>query len=310
MITNVKISVEGYYTVQVVQGGIIVHERKRSKNMILNQGKNNFFSGNFPLAGAFAFCAAGSGSTAVAATDTGLETEIKRTNTYLTGAGNCGTTIAGRVVTLRRTFDFPAESGSVNYRELGFSNSGATAANLWSRVIISGGVVSLTAGQNLRVVYDLEVTFSPSSQQTGAITISGWPVPPATTTNATWDLQEVPIASVSTAGVVSMVSGIEPYSGTVTCTSYTGAITLSSFGSASSGGSAISNSHASASWDTYSSGSFTRTCTFAYCTPSSFSSTSIKAFKYGNFLTIIFNDNQTKTNSYRLRYNGLALSLS
>jgi hypothetical protein len=51
---------------------------------------------------------------------TGLINEQKRTNTYLTGSGNCGTTQVVNQFQNRRTYDFTAETGTVNYTEIGF----------------------------------------------------------------------------------------------------------------------------------------------------------------------------------------------
>jgi hypothetical protein len=81
------------------------------------------------------------------------------------------------------------ESGSVNYTELGWSYSSSPGNNLFSRTLISGGTVSLVSGQSLRVVYELSITVSPSTETTEALSISGWPVSPATNTNVTWKIQ-------------------------------------------------------------------------------------------------------------------------
>lgn len=118
-----------------------------------------------------------------AVNQTGLASESKRTNTYLTGTGNCGRTQASNVFTYRRTYDFSAEVGNVNYTELGVSESGTVAANLNTRTLISGGTVSVLIGQQLRVIYDLVVTFTPASSTPGNWAITGWPVAPSTTTD-------------------------------------------------------------------------------------------------------------------------------
>ncbi len=54
---------------------------------------------------------------------TALTTFTKDHSAYLTGAGNCGTTRSGSVITHRRTFDFSAEGGSITYNELGVAGT-------------------------------------------------------------------------------------------------------------------------------------------------------------------------------------------
>ena len=309
MTPNINLSVEGYYKIMVMQDGAIVNERPFAKNMILNQGKDSVMGGAHTFASTFRYCAAGSGSTAVSATDTGLVTEIVRTGTLLTGSGNCGTTIASQTVTMRRTFDFPVETGSVNYRELGFSGTASSGANLWSRVLISGGVVSLVSGQSLRVVYDLAVTFAPTGTQSETIVISGWPVSPATNTDATWALQDVGISTVSNEGN-AVNADIFDTNRTPICTAVSGAITISPFGSNPTGGSAITGASKSGSWGSYTNGTYTRTASFDYCSAGSFSSTAISGYYYNTAIVVKFDQNQTKANTHKLRYNGYTITLS
>jgi hypothetical protein len=106
---------------------------------------------------------------------TGLDTEVARTGTYLTGAGNCGSTLAGAVNTHQRTFDFPIEASDQTYNEVGFSDLSAAGANLNMRGIFAGAPVSVLTGQQLRVIYFVLVTVSPISPRDREVTISGWP---------------------------------------------------------------------------------------------------------------------------------------
>lgn len=112
---------------------------------------------------------------------TGLSVESKRTNNYLTGVGNCGATRSGAVYTMKRTYDFTAEVGAVTYEEVGFSNASGSGANLFSRIKLTAGV-PLVAGQQLRVIYELDVTVSPTVSTPITASIANWPVAPATTT--------------------------------------------------------------------------------------------------------------------------------
>lgn len=103
-----------------------------------------------------------------------LAVESKRTSTYLTGSANCGTVWTGNVAAHKRTYDFSVESGSVTYAEIGFSNTASVGSNLFSRILL-GSTVPLVAGQALRVVYTLSITWTPSTPQAVAVSpITGW----------------------------------------------------------------------------------------------------------------------------------------
>lgn len=106
---------------------------------------------------------------------TGLTTEVKRTNTYLTGVGNCGTTYTADegLMVMRRTFDFTVETGDVTYTEIGFANSATVAANLFSRILLSSPV-ALIEDDALRVVYDLSIQLAWYAPRALSPSISGW----------------------------------------------------------------------------------------------------------------------------------------
>jgi hypothetical protein len=106
---------------------------------------------------------------------TGLFAEVKRSSTYLTGSGNCGTTLSGSLFTHQRTFDFPVETGDVTYSEVGFGASATVAQNLYMRGIFSGAPVSVLTGQQIRVIYYFLLTVSPTSPRDGEVAVSGWP---------------------------------------------------------------------------------------------------------------------------------------
>lgn len=136
---------------------------------------------------------------------TGLASESKRSNTYLTGSGNCGTTQVSTTFTNRRTYDFTAEVSNQNYTELGWSDSGSASNNLNSRTLISGGTVSVLTGQQLRVIYDISSTVGPSASTPGTWPITGWPVSPATTTDGDYILANPSSIwpSISTSGTAT-----------------------------------------------------------------------------------------------------------
>lgn len=134
---------------------------------------------------------------------TQLGTELKRTNTYLTGAPNCQTifTLVTNIFAMRRTYDFTAEVAPVNYTEVGVGWSATAPANLFSRILL-GAPVAVAAGQLLRVTYELQLTLFPLAAFAKTASISGWPVAPALTTNGTEALQLIGLQQVSTSGSV------------------------------------------------------------------------------------------------------------
>lgn len=131
----------------------------------------------------------------------GLFTESKRTNSYV--SGSCGTDILQpHQVEHFRTFDFSVESGSVTYNEVGMSHTATVAANLWCRVKLDTPV-SLISGQQFRVVYRLRVTYAPATPRTKTAVVPDWPISPATNTDGAeaWETQSFnPIASGGTTG--------------------------------------------------------------------------------------------------------------
>lgn len=133
---------------------------------------------------------------------TGLASEIKRTNSYVGGAGNCQTVVVSNTLQHRRTWDFAAEAGSATYRELGVSPYYASGNNLFSRILLDTPV-SLLAGQILRVTYELHVTLTPTTPQSLTANIAGWPVLPAVDTNGVQQWQYVGMSSVGSGGTTT-----------------------------------------------------------------------------------------------------------
>lgn len=120
---------------------------------------------------------------------TGLATEAKRSATYLTGSGNSETTRSTATFTHRRTYDFTAEVSNTNYSEVGFSVVATVASNLNTRALFAGGAVTVLIGQQLRVIYDFQVTVSPVTATNVEPTITGWPsLSQAVTADSTTDL--------------------------------------------------------------------------------------------------------------------------
>jgi hypothetical protein len=126
-------------------------------------------------------------------------TEVQRTNNYVTGVANCGTTIVGAALAFKRTFDFPTEVGGVTYREVAYSHSGSAAADIFSRIKLPVDL-TLVAGQRVRVIYTLTLTATPSALVSKTANIVGWPVAPSTTTDGTDRIQLLGFAQIDSTG--------------------------------------------------------------------------------------------------------------
>lgn len=291
----------------------VVDERAAS-NLILDQGLNQSLNGTAEFGNLTRYCARGTGSTAPANGDTGLVAEVgPRTNTYLTGAGNCGTTYASAAFTLRRTYDFPVEVSNQNYAELGWSYSSSVAANLFARSLVDGGTVSVLIGQQLRVIHDLTNNCSPTTTQADTLTIAGW-----ASTGGNWQWGGLGIDVVDTNGANSSAVGNAfdaSNTGGRLFKLFSAAATLNSWRTnATLNGSEI-YSAIGGSWAAYVAGSFTRTFSFPYIPAISGNSTSIRCYAIsGNTVTyelaFNFTNAQTKDSLHQLKMPGYSLTVA
>jgi hypothetical protein len=79
------------------------------------------------------------------------------------------------------------------------------ASNLFSRIKLTSGV-ALVAGQALRVVYSLAITFSPTTPQARTFPITGWPVLPSTSLDGDEQVIRPSVAGVTTSGATTAAS--------------------------------------------------------------------------------------------------------
>lgn len=130
---------------------------------------------------------------------TSLESEVSRSTSYLTGTGNCGSSILSDTLTLRRTYDFPTETSARNYTEIGVGWSGTRLApnTTFSRLRLPV-VIPVGISQLLRVVFQLQVKLAPTSSVSRPnVVINGvggaanWPIAPATNTNGSESMQAI-----------------------------------------------------------------------------------------------------------------------
>lgn len=80
-------------------------------------------------------------------------------------------------IMLRRTYDFPAETDSINYTEVGVSWQTTANSSLFSRVFLAGPV-TVEAEQQLRIRYELYISIpNTGSNPVVEPTLEGWPYP-------------------------------------------------------------------------------------------------------------------------------------
>ena len=321
MNNDIKIgpSIGGRYKVQILENGVVVKDNPWENNLILNSMLDTVCVGYVPQR-LTTYHVVGTGTTAPAVTDTALVNEVRRTNTYLTGAGNCGMSqpVAG-TFNIRRTYDHAIEVSAQNYTEHGLSN-GPTGTILYTRALFTAGTVTVDVGQQLRIIYDIVVVVSPSVLTPITVGGTGWPVLPATNCDGNMVLGDsgsligtlnVDGSGGNTWGILcnnpgfgfgamcdARAPGYSPYYGADM--GYAGAITNSSivYGSSS-----------------YVTGTYTFTLgPTGYATATSYSSTSIAGFcisniGYGyNLLHFKYDQPQTKANTHRLRYPSITIT--
>lgn len=151
----------------------VAMDRPEADNLILNQGLDYLGAGTTNWGSMGTYCVLGSGTTAPAFTDTGLVSEIRRTNNLLTTGTSTTDDVPTRTRTLQRTYDFPAETSGQNYAELGLSHSATATNNLSTRALIDGGTVAVATGQQARVVYKIIITLGTNAVMTPTSS-TGW----------------------------------------------------------------------------------------------------------------------------------------
>ena len=122
----------------------------------------------------------------------GLQSEAKRSNTQLiNNLVYCGSTFVGNVLTNMRTWDFTAETSSVNYTEVGIGWASNGPSNTFSRLLLPLPVY-VDNQQKIRLSYQLQVTVQPTSASARPDAfINGWTVnsPSGSTTMASESIQ-------------------------------------------------------------------------------------------------------------------------
>jgi hypothetical protein len=178
------------YTSRAQIGDVII-DSDNSQSMILSvpsDGLNLFVNVSQSFTGGKTF-------TIWKTSQTHLQGEVHRSSAYiLVGSSsllgwNQGTYVSASVMTHRRTYDFAVESATQSYKEVGIGWSPTlNDTAVFSRAVLPNSV-SVVPNQQLRMTYDLQVTFGPTSVRYKTPTITGWPVPPSTTTEMSESMQ-------------------------------------------------------------------------------------------------------------------------
>lgn len=128
---------------------------------------------HFPL---IRYAAVGTSSSAPAASDTGLGSELARTQT--TFADDEFTRPSAGVYRITRHIEFDYSIGNGVLAEWGFSSSASVGSNLFNRALFtdSGGspdAITKTDQEKLRLTYTLEIALSPVTLTAGSFSITG-----------------------------------------------------------------------------------------------------------------------------------------
>ncbi|HET7674769.1 MAG TPA: hypothetical protein VFL54_04540 [Gammaproteobacteria bacterium] len=219
-VTQANLGLRGHVEWQVREADGAIARQGERDNLILDQGLNML--PDRWIADCFTSCCVGTGNSAPAAGQTGLDLEIARTNTYQTADGDCGTTLVDPVTwQMKRTFSFPAgtldSSRDGNYKEIGVSYTNTPGQNLFARTLFSSAdapaELAITSTQSLWVVYTLTISCGPAAVTAGSLNITGLGDTPYT--HAIQDIDKlIPATLGKYEGYVGIgFSGINPSNG-------------------------------------------------------------------------------------------------
>lgn len=183
---------------------------------------------------------------------TGLITETDRSATTATftdddgkPSNTCYRDDVNALVTLRRCVDLPEQVSSRNYTEIGVSHTTTPGANLFSRILLSGAVTVL-AGQQLRVKYELTIKVGHAlvaDQITVEGGITGWPRPynieSITSSGAAWTMTLDEAHHYSAGGKININGALRPKATLTAASSTVSDFTITAAGHGRSPGDSI-----------------------------------------------------------------------
>jgi hypothetical protein len=137
---------------------------------------------------------------------TKLGTEVVRTASYLAVSPYCGTTLTANVLTHQRTWDFPAEVGTVVYKEMGVAwtgtlNDTSGGGTVFARFLLHSAT-TVNFGEQLRLTYQILVTIEPYAVLPKTAAITGWPITVANT-DGDERVQLIGMSAVASTGVTT-----------------------------------------------------------------------------------------------------------
>lgn len=212
-ITDFTYSPSGYATLAEVgdaikfENGVVVDVATvNPTTLILSQSLTSSISGSFTI---------------WKTSQTGLQSEVKRSNTYVSGEN--GTSVLWNKATHFRTWDFTTETGSSQvYSELGVGWSALSNKTTFSRIRLPSPII-VDVGQKLRFRYELSASFGPTTPVSYSLSGSGgWPLPPATNASGSLMIHRITgstgmggtghfISMVNSSGAAYGNSHVEPF---------------------------------------------------------------------------------------------------
>lgn len=187
---RVSVGVEGWLRWELINRKGRVTRGGEQHNLILDQGLDQIAIYGVTLTGTGAigvnnptasirYAAVGTDSTAPTTSDTGLGSEVGRTD-----VGSTGNTLdesisrsADGVYDHVRTYEFDFDEAIGNLTEWGISPIGTSGSNLYARELFRDGggspeTVSKTADDKLRLVYTRRITITPTEWTAGSLAIT------------------------------------------------------------------------------------------------------------------------------------------
>ena len=184
ILSDSKVKLQGYAIgYEILERGVAVRKHTYPvpvKNLVTSSGKDGFcaLSSYYPnvLSYMTSYLARGSGSTPAAAGNTQLEAQIgNRTNSILSGDPYTGVkyTAATGLIQARKTYDSEVETSDQNINEIGIFPDPSGDTPIFARIVLPA-TVTVLAGQQLRLTYELQITIAPIAETIASPTITGW----------------------------------------------------------------------------------------------------------------------------------------
>ncbi len=115
---------------------------------------------------------------------------------------------------MKRTWAFSPAPAATTYNEIGFHKDDVSDPDIFSRVVIDGGI-PVVKGQQVYITYEFTIQVDGLARNSVSLSIDGWPVSPSVNTNATVGLVGGTFNYVDVNGDTQNLDGgdplLEPY---------------------------------------------------------------------------------------------------